>query len=102
MVNNDLLGVINRLAGRKRRREEEEEEEEEKKKKEKRKNMEMPGDITDEKHAPSSVTKPLPQPCSIQSPDEESTVSSWIEEIEKVLMKDDNFDHRVETLMMIS
>ncbi|MBA0554787.1 hypothetical protein Golob_013870 [Gossypium lobatum] len=35
------------------------------------------------------VTKPLPQPCSTQNPDEESTVSSWIEEIEKVLMKDD-------------
>ncbi|MBA0737340.1 hypothetical protein Gogos_010810, partial [Gossypium gossypioides] len=53
------------------------------------------GDILD--NEPEQVTKPLPQPCSIQNLDEESTVSSWIEEIEKVLMKDDNFDHRSQT-----
>ncbi|TYI68599.1 hypothetical protein E1A91_D08G099700v1 [Gossypium mustelinum] len=43
------------------------------------------------------VTKPPLQPCSTQNPDEEPTLSSWIEEIEKVLIEDDNFDHMVET-----
>ncbi|MFQ6640320.1 hypothetical protein Gotur_014728, partial [Gossypium turneri] len=43
------------------------------------------------------VTEPPPQPCSTQNSDEEPAVSSWIGEIEKVLMEDDNFDHRVET-----
>ncbi|KAK5813480.1 hypothetical protein PVK06_028930 [Gossypium arboreum] len=58
------------------------------------------GNILD--NEPEQVTEPLLQPCSIQNPDEELMVSSWIEEIKKVLMKDDNFDHRVETPMMIS
>ncbi|MBA0550521.1 hypothetical protein Golob_021460, partial [Gossypium lobatum] len=38
-----------------------------------------------------------PEPCSTQNPDEELAVFSWIGEIEKVLMEDDNFDHRVAT-----
>nr|KJB23427.1 hypothetical protein B456_004G097700 [Gossypium raimondii] len=53
------------------------------------------GDILD--NEPEQVTKPPPQPCSTQNPDEEPTLSSWIEEIEKVLIEDDNFDHMVET-----
>ncbi|KAH1064575.1 hypothetical protein J1N35_029562 [Gossypium stocksii] len=53
------------------------------------------GDILD--NDPEPVTEPPPQPCSSQNPDEEPAVSSWIGEIEKVLMEDDNFDHRVET-----
>ncbi|PPE01892.1 hypothetical protein GOBAR_DD01097 [Gossypium barbadense] len=52
------------------------------------------GDILDNES--EQVTKPPPQPCLTQNPDEEPTVSSWIGEIEKVLMEDDNFDHRVE------
>ncbi|KAK5836749.1 hypothetical protein PVK06_012550 [Gossypium arboreum] len=35
-----------------------------------------------------------------QNPVEELAVSSWIREIEKVLMEDDNFDHRVETQLV--
>ncbi|MFQ6625988.1 hypothetical protein Gotur_004858, partial [Gossypium turneri] len=46
------------------------------------------------------VTKPPLQPCSTQNPDEEPTVYSWIEEIEKVLIEDDNFDHMVETQLV--
>ncbi|MBA0753461.1 hypothetical protein Gogos_021936 [Gossypium gossypioides] len=53
------------------------------------------GDILN--NEPEPVTEPPPQPCSTQNPDEEPAVSSWIGEIEKVLMEDDNFDHRVET-----
>ncbi|MBA0736558.1 hypothetical protein Gogos_010096, partial [Gossypium gossypioides] len=49
------------------------------------------GDILD--NEPEQVTKPPPQPCSTQNPDEEPAVSSWIEEIDKVLIEDDNFDH---------
>ncbi|PPD89681.1 hypothetical protein GOBAR_DD13382 [Gossypium barbadense] len=52
-------------------------------------------DILD--NEPEHVTKPPPQPCSTQNPDEELAVSSWIGEIKKVLMEDDNFDHMVET-----
>ncbi|KAG8500750.1 hypothetical protein CXB51_002781 [Gossypium anomalum] len=37
---------------------------------------------------------------SEQNPDEELAVSLWIREIEKVLMEDDNFDHRVETQLV--
>ena len=44
-----------------------------------------------------SVTQPPPQPLSNQNPDEEPVVSSWIGEIEKVLMDDDHFDDRIET-----
>ncbi|MFQ6660691.1 hypothetical protein Gotur_029107, partial [Gossypium turneri] len=44
------------------------------------------GDILDNEL--EQVTKPLPQPCSIQNSDEESTVSSWIEEIEKLRNRD--------------
>ncbi|MBA0826123.1 hypothetical protein Goarm_011009, partial [Gossypium armourianum] len=46
------------------------------------------------------VTKPPFQPCSTQNLDEEPTVSSWIKEIEKVLIEDDNFDHMVETQLV--
>ncbi|MBA0692433.1 hypothetical protein Goari_009994, partial [Gossypium aridum] len=53
------------------------------------------GDILD--NEPEPVTEPPPQPCSTQNSDEEPAVSSWIGETEKVLMEDDNFDHRVET-----
>ncbi|MBA0645670.1 hypothetical protein Goklo_013735, partial [Gossypium klotzschianum] len=56
------------------------------------------GDILDNEQ--EQVTTPPPQPCSTQNPDEEPTVSSWIEEIEKVLIKDDNFDHMVETQLI--
>ncbi|KAG8486920.1 hypothetical protein CXB51_020470 [Gossypium anomalum] len=57
------------------------------------------GDILD--NEPEQVIEPLSQPCSIQNPDEESIVSSWIEEIENVLMKDDNFDHRLVHLLIV-
>ncbi|KAA3470855.1 bZIP transcription factor 60-like protein [Gossypium australe] len=53
------------------------------------------GDILDNEL--EQVMKPPPQPCSTQNPDEEPAVSSWIEEIKKVLMEDYNFDHMVET-----
>ncbi|MBA0876742.1 hypothetical protein Goshw_002141, partial [Gossypium schwendimanii] len=53
------------------------------------------GDILD--NEPENVTKPPPQPCSTKNLDEQSAVSSWIGEIKKVLMEDDNFDHMVET-----
>ncbi|XWS75221.1 hypothetical protein CRYUN_Cryun01aG0067000 [Craigia yunnanensis] len=43
------------------------------------------------------VTQTPPQPLSTQNTDEEPVVSSWIGEIEKVLMEDDHFDDRVET-----
>ncbi|MBA0642022.1 hypothetical protein Goklo_026487, partial [Gossypium klotzschianum] len=43
------------------------------------------------------VTEPPPEPCLTQNLDEELAVFSWIGEIEKVLMEDDNFDHRVAT-----
>ncbi|MBA0762118.1 hypothetical protein Gotri_024666 [Gossypium trilobum] len=46
------------------------------------------------------VTKPPPQPCLIQNPDEETVVSLWIGEIKKVLTEDDNFDHMVETQLV--
>ncbi|XP_022748488.1 bZIP transcription factor 60-like isoform X2 [Durio zibethinus] len=46
---------------------------------------------------PESVTQSPPQPLSTQNPDEEPVVSSWIGEIEKVLMEDDHFDDGVET-----
>ena len=45
---------------------------------------------------PDQVTQTPPQPLSTQNTDEEPVVSSWIGEIEKVLMEDDHFDDRVE------
>ncbi|MFQ6667393.1 hypothetical protein Gotur_033436 [Gossypium turneri] len=56
------------------------------------------GDILD--NEPEHVTKPPLQQCSTQNLDEESAVSSWIGEIKKVLMEDDNFDHMVETQLV--
>ncbi|XP_022764319.1 uncharacterized protein LOC111309554 [Durio zibethinus] len=37
-----------------------------------------------------------PQPSSTASPGEEPVVNSWVDEIEKALMEDDQFDDRVE------
>lgn len=45
---------------------------------------------------PDSVTESPPQPLFTQNPDEEPGLSSWIGEIEKALMEDDQFDDRVE------
>ncbi|XVF83015.1 hypothetical protein PTKIN_Ptkin16aG0098300 [Pterospermum kingtungense] len=49
------------------------------------------GNILDNK------SEATPKPLSNQSPDDEPVASSWIWEIEKVLMKDDDFDDRVQT-----
>ncbi|KAK8643331.1 hypothetical protein V6N13_012634 [Hibiscus sabdariffa] len=46
---------------------------------------------------PEPVTEAPPQPSSAENRDQEPAVSSWIGEIEKVLMEDDHFDDRVET-----
>ncbi|MBA0550520.1 hypothetical protein Golob_021460 [Gossypium lobatum] len=59
------------------------------------KNMLPPLDILDNES--KQVAELPPEPCSTQNPDEELAVFSWIGEIEKVLMEDDNFDHRVAT-----
>ncbi|KAA3463779.1 bZIP transcription factor 60-like protein [Gossypium australe] len=56
------------------------------------------GDILDNES--EQVTEPPSQPCLTHNPDEELVVSLWIGEIEKVLMEDDNFDHRVETQLV--
>ncbi|MFQ6625039.1 hypothetical protein Gotur_003577 [Gossypium turneri] len=55
-------------------------------------------DILD--NEPKQVTKPPPQPCLTQNPDEEMAVSLWVGEIKKVLTEDDNFDHMVETQLV--
>ncbi|KAA3485072.1 bZIP transcription factor 60-like protein [Gossypium australe] len=56
------------------------------------------GDILDNRS--EQVMEPPYQPCSTQNPNVEPVVSLWIGEIEKVLMEDNNFDHRVETQLV--
>ncbi|KAK8579698.1 hypothetical protein V6N13_142867 [Hibiscus sabdariffa] len=53
------------------------------------------GDIL--QNEPEPVAESPPQPFSTESRDQEPMVSSWIGEIEKVLMEDDHFDDRVQT-----
>ncbi|MBA0825451.1 hypothetical protein Goarm_022030, partial [Gossypium armourianum] len=55
-------------------------------------------DILD--NEPEQVTKPPPQPCLTQNPDEKTAMSLWVREIKKVLTEDDNFDHMVETQLV--
>ncbi|XP_021283978.1 bZIP transcription factor 60 [Herrania umbratica] len=45
---------------------------------------------------PQPVTQPL-EPLSTPSPDGDAVVSSWVGEIERVLMEDDHFDKEVQT-----